>query len=151
MTDTLQISTGEKRIPITRDGVSVGEIVFNPNDAVFAEKFYQLIAEFRETLTQYQNRAAELESNTSTDENDMPVNMGERLTLLKEVCDFVKVKIDSLFGPGTSAMVFGDTMNPDSFIQFFEGMTPFIQKARAQKVAQYTTPRKPKRNGKHSR
>lgn len=149
--DSLQISTGEKRIPITRDGTHVGEIVFNPTDTLFAEKFYQLMAEFREKFAQYRAQAVALDKNTTKDENDLPANLGDRISLQKEICDYTKAKIDTLFGVGTSHMVFGDASELETLTQFFTGMIPFVQKARAQKVAQYITPKKPRRNGKHTR
>jgi hypothetical protein len=142
--DTLNISTGAKRIPIVRDGQSVGEIAFNPSDVVFAEKFYRLIAEFQKAFTQYQVKARALESNTAVDANGLPANLSEQIELTKEACTFAYSHIDVLFGAGTSAMVFGDTYSPDAILQFFSGMTPFVQAARTEKVAKYTN-KKPSR------
>lgn len=146
--DTLQISTGEKKIPVVRDGVSVGEITFNPQDVVFAEKFYRLINEFQMQFAQYQARARELEQDQTTDENGIPVHLDQQIALTKEACQFAYEQIDTLFGAGISAMVFGESFVPDTIIQFFNGIAPFVQKVRAEKVAKYVPVRA---NGKKHR
>lgn len=148
--DTLEITTNAKHIAITRDGENVGELVFNPEDVVFAEKFYRLYGELQNQFTQYQLRARGLESNTAKDENDLPVNLGERIALAKESCEFAYAQIDILFGVGTSAMVFGDTFLVTTIEQFLRGVQPYIQTARVEKIQKYTNKR-PRRNGKHSR
>ena len=136
--DSLQINTGEKRIPITRDGVSAGELVFNPSDTLFAERFYKLIGEFENKLTQYQVKSVVLEADNTPNGNDLPANMGARLELVKEACEYARESIDKVFGAGTSQTVFGDTYSLDSVQQFFEGITPYIKTARTEKVAKYT-------------
>ena len=136
--DNLQISTGEKRIPVSRDGVSVGELVFNPSDTIFAEKFYRLLGEFQTKLQEYQSRSKQLDANQSEDENGLPENMSDRLGLVKEACQFIHAKIDDLFGIGVSAMLFGEALSLDAVQQFFEGITPFIRSARVEKIQKYT-------------
>lgn len=142
--DTLQIITGEKRIAINGDESRV--IVFNPNDVIFAEKFYKLIGEFQQKLREYQNRAEVIETETRVDDNDIPVNFSDALSLQKDACLYFRDAIDNLFGAGTSQKVFGDALNLDLFPQFFNGITPFIQQARADKIQQYTTSASAKRN-----
>ena len=133
MMESLQISTGEKRIPITRDGQSVGELVFNPSDAMFAEKFYKIFDEFKTTLTEYQARYDALEK----DSDDAPVDTEAGLRLIHDTCVYVREKIDYVFGAGTSQIVFGDVLKMDIFYQFFDGVLPFIKAARNEKLASY--------------
>ena len=141
--DSLNISTGEKRIPIVRDGVPAGEVVFNPSDVLFAEKFYRLLGEFQEKFTQYQIRSRELEKDTRTNGlgDDIPANLGERIALVKEACEYVYQQIDTLFGENTSQIVFGGALSLDAIQQFFSGVTPFIQEARIEKIKKYTNKR----------
>ncbi len=136
--DALNISTGEKHIAVTRDGAQVGEIVFNPSDVIFAEKFYRLIGEFQEQFTQYQEQARALAENKTVDANGISANLGEQIALAKDACTFIYTKIDALFGVGVSAIVFGDAMSLEAIRQFFEGVRPFIQNARAEKIQKYT-------------
>jgi hypothetical protein len=145
--DSLNISTGAKHIAITRDGEQVGELVFNADDVVFAEKFYRLYAELGQQFTQYQSRAQELDTDKAKDANDLPVNLGARIELAKEACAFAYEQIDILFGAGTSAMVFGDTYLVSAIEQFLQGVAPYIQTARVEKIQKYTNKR-PRRNGK---
>jgi hypothetical protein len=133
--DSLRIDTGVKRIAINDDPNNV--IEFNPSDVTFAERFYGLIKEFEDKLAEFKTRSEAIDANTEVDINEIPVNLQDRLILMREACTFIRVKIDSLFGEGTSQKVFGDTLNLDCFTQFFEGITPFIQTARSEKLAKY--------------
>jgi len=137
MTDILHINTGMKRILILRDNEPEQFIQFNPSDVDFAEKFYQLIGEFEAKQTEYKKRFDEIEKDTEIDKHDIPVNLPNKFTLLRGVCEFIKDRIDNLFGVGTSKIVFGDALTLNMFSQFFEGVAPFIQTARAEKVAKY--------------
>ena len=133
--DSLQINSGIIELCINNDASRV--IRFNPADVLFAERFYNLIGDFQSTLMHYQSKILELEKVTETDENDVPLNAGERLEVIKDVSGYIRKQIDALFGAGTSQTVFGDSLSLDAFQQFFEGITPYIQKARASKVAKY--------------
>jgi len=133
--DSLQITNGEKRIMINDDPTRV--IVFNPSDVLFAEKFYRLIGEFQSKLTEYEAQAKMIEKVTDVDANNLPVNAEARIELIKSACQYIKERIDILFGVGTSQIVFGDALNLDMFMEFFTNITPFIQTARASKVQKY--------------
>lgn len=133
---SISVNTGEIRLAINDDPQRV--IAFNPNDALFAEKFYRLMGDFKRALTEYQNQIEALENDKATNEDGVPVNFEERLTVLKNASEFIRKQIDTLFGPGTSTIVFGDSLVMDAYAQFFEGILPFIQKARTDKVAQYS-------------
>jgi hypothetical protein len=146
--DSLQITSGEKRIAINDDPDRV--IVFNPADIIFVEKFYKLIAEFEEKAKEYQARFEELSKIEENDEHGFPVNTDERFELLKEVCVYIRGKIDDIFGKDTSQKAFGDAYDIEQFKQFFDGMTPFIQKARAEKLQKYTSTASAKRNKRKS-
>jgi hypothetical protein len=132
--DSIRVETGIKRIQIN-DGPEF--IEFNPSDVVFAERFYQLIKDFEIKQKEYEVRSLEIEKITGKDENGIPNNLPEGLALIREVCEFLKEKIDVLFGKGTSKKVFGDALNLNMFEQFFSGITPFIQVTREEKIAQY--------------
>ena len=149
--EALQINTGEVRIPIVRNGQSVGEIVFNPNETTIAERFYRLLGNLSEKKKQMETRAKEMESNTTYNADGVPTNLPEYLDFARNAHEALCVEYDSIFGAGTSQMVFGDfvPMNEAGFqvhLQFINGFAPHIQKARAEKIAQYTTPASAKRN-----
>ena len=142
MNQSLKIDTGEIRLAINDDPNRV--IVLRPNDAVFAEKFYKMLGNFQSKFNEYRGRAATVESQTAVDANNIPLNTGERIALLKEVCEYTRGQIDELLGAGTSQIVFGDALDIDAIIQFFEGVRPFMQSARADKIARYSN-KPPKR------
>lgn len=135
MPDSIRIDSGVKRIMINDDPARV--IEFNPKDVVFAERFYSLISEFKDAERGFLKRAEALDAVTETDEFGLPVNAGERIKLIRELCEWSREKIDQVFGEGTSQMAFGDAVNIDMFTQFFEGITPFIEQARGEKTQQY--------------
>jgi hypothetical protein len=143
--DALQITTDEKRLPVKRDGKDVGELVFNPADILFAEKFYKIVGEFETKTGEFQSRSDAIEADGGMDAHGLPLNAPARLALLRETCEFVRGRIDYLFGEGTALMVFGEAMSLDAFSQFFSGITPYIKTTRAEKIAQYIPPAK---NGK---
>jgi hypothetical protein len=134
-TGSLRIDDGQIRLAINDDPDRL--ISFNPSDVGFAEKFYKLVAEFEARFREYLDRSEKLESNTDLDANGLPANAPERLALLNETCAYVREKIDYLFGAGTSQKAFGDEMVLGQFSQFFAGITPYLQKARAPIVEKY--------------
>ncbi|MFH0957107.1 MAG: DUF6673 family protein [Pseudomonadota bacterium] len=139
--DSIRIDTGVKRIMINDDPNNV--IEFNPGDVSFAEGFQGLISEFEMKMVEYQRRSDEIEANNELDEHGIPSNLEARLKLMREVCEFIREKIDHIFGVGTSQKLFGNALSLDMFTQFFEQITPFIQRDRLAKVAKYQ--KKPQR------
>ncbi len=137
--DNIELGTGIKHIRINHDSARV--IKFDPNDIVFAERFYALIAELEQKRLEYHERAAELERGAALDANGLPGNVGESLALLHDMCVFMRGRIDAVFGDGTSQTAFGDTLNLDVIAEFFTGVTPFIRSARAAKIAPYVNPK----------
>lgn len=136
--EELRIDTGGVKLKVNGDPTRV--IVFNPTDISFAERFYGLLSEFEEKEKEYQQKVEALQKNTETDSLGIPKNFGPALVLLRETCGFLREKIDDVFGAGTSQAAFGDANTLDMFEQFFEGITPFVQKAREKQVSKYTTP-----------
>lgn len=134
--DSIKIDTGVKRVQIN-DGPEYLE--FNPEDILFAEKFYQLITDFQVKQVEYQKRATAIDANKEL-VNGIPANVPEGLAMMREVCEFMRERIDLLFGKGTSQKVFGDTLSIAMYGSFFTQIAPFIQNARAAKLAQYAPP-----------
>lgn len=141
--DSIRIDNGIKRIAINDDPERV--ISFNPSDVTFAEKFYQMIGDFEKKQAEFEQRAKELDASANElDEHGIPENVGEKLAFTREVCAYMHAKIDYLFGEGTSKVVFEGVMSLEAIGQFFDGIVPFIQKSRADKVAKYTPSNLPK-------
>lgn len=143
--DSIRIDTGAKRIAINDDPERV--ITFNPSDVLFVERFYKIVGEFEAKLHEYETRYAAL---PVVENSGIPV-ADAHLALLRETCEYVREKIDYVFGAGTSQIVFGDSMVLNAFEQFFDGVTPFIQNTRVEKVRQYLPPAPPKRPRKRTK
>ena len=133
--ESIRINSGV-RIAINNDPDRV--IEFNPSDVAFAERFYQLLRDFEVKQVEYQERGAKLNLGAELDEYGLPKKLDEALSLLREVCEFMRERIDHLFGAGTSEKAFGDSLDLDLFDQFFEGIMPFIKTERTEKIKKYT-------------
>lgn len=135
---SLHIDTGEIRLCVNDDLNRV--IAFNPTDISFAERFYSLLGEFEKKEKEYKLKAEALQKNAELDAFGIPKNFGGALELLRETSEFLREKIDNVFGAGTSQAAFGDANTLDMFEQFLNGITPFVQKAREKQVGKYTAP-----------
>ncbi len=140
----ININDGSIKLTVNQDEHRV--IQFNPNDLRFVNQFYGLIEEFGDKHKDYTQRAQELDKNKGLDEHGIPVNFSDRLALLQEICDYTRGKIDEIFGEGTSQVAFGASNTLDMFSQFFDGIVPYIQKAREGKIAKYASNREQRRS-----
>lgn len=147
--DTLTIDTGVRRVLVNNDPTRV--IEFNPNDILFAQKYYRCMRAFQEREAAYKARAAQLQADNTLGEDGVPLNAGERIDLLKELCDFTREQIDLVFGAGTSQTAFGDSYAVTAFSQFFNGMRKYITPARNAHIEKYINPVQTKRKAHRAR
>ena len=133
--DSIRIDSGVKRIAVNGDEKRV--IEFNPEDIVFVEKFYGLIKQFEEKEVEFRERSKMISAKEGIDEYGIPVNTADSIQLALDLCDYLRVQIDAVFGAGTSQNAFGEARTLSMFEQFFGGIMPFIQGARSEKVGQY--------------
>lgn len=132
--DSIRIESGKRRIAINDDPERV--ITFDPQDILFAERFYAAYLEFETKKAAFEERLRTVGTGT-LDGNGIPIDVDQGIACMKEMCVFMREKIDLLFGAGTSEMVFGDTLSLEMIGQFLDGITPFIQRARSQKTRAY--------------
>lgn len=132
----ININTGEIRLTINGDENRV--ISFNPNDLQFIDNLYNLLADFENKEKEYKQRDTEIDKNTELNSYGAPINLKDKIKLVKEICSYMREKIDIVFGEGTSQKAFGNVNTIDMFEQFFEGVTPYIEKARSTKINKYT-------------
>lgn len=131
----INIGTGEISLSVNGDPKRL--IAFNPRDTLFAQKFYRLIGNFRTKSNEYISRATQMDAVTDVDESGLPLNLQERLDLVNDICGYVREQIDIVFGEGTSQIAFGDANSLDAIGDFFDGITPYVRQARANKVEKY--------------
>lgn len=136
MPQSIQIQSAEVRVLVNDDPNRV--ITFNPEDIAFIDAFYDLIGEFDQKIEEFKQRELVLRKNKEVDKYGIPVSTKEEIQLTKDLCAYLREKIDALFGAGTANTAFGKSNTPDMFVQFFDGITPFIQTAREKKVQKYT-------------
>lgn len=133
--ESIKISTGVK-LAINDDPERV--IAFDPEDLNFVEDFYNLIEELEVKEKEFREKAELLENDKQVDDYGVPRNMRAVINLAKESCEYLKDKIDQVFGVDTSQKAFGKSMSLDMFRQFFEGVSPYINNARVDKIEKYT-------------
>lgn len=139
--ENLVLNDGKKRIVINSDPNRM--IEFDPNDVLFAEHFYEVYRELEARRAEFEAQAAVIdERNKSATAEELAAATPESITFMREFCDFMRERIDRLFGPGTSDKAFGESRNIGLIVQFLEGMTQFIRGARTEKINQYTPRRK---------
>lgn len=134
-TNSLTIDTAELRLLINDDEKRV--VSFNPEDIEFVSAFYDLIADFSEKEKEFAAREAELKENTGLDALGIPTYTKELLVLNKEIFAYLRQKIDDIFGDGTSKAAFGKANTLNMFEQFFNGIVPFVQAKRTEKLGKY--------------
>lgn len=135
MTQSIKIDTGEVKVLINDDESRV--ITFNPNDIAFLEAFFDLLEDFEEKEKEFRNEERVLNANKDVDSRGLPKNIKGKIGLNRKVCMYMREKIDSVFGEGTSLAAFGKANTMDMFPQFFDGITPFIKSARKDKTDKY--------------
>jgi len=125
--ESLQIRTGELSVRILDDaGNERGIFKFNPTDVNLAKSVIELQAELEIQQKQFEDRVKECE----TDQ--------EKITLMSEVVTYYRGLIDKVFGEGSSQILFGDAVSLTMFSDFFDGITPYFEKARKDVKAKYT-------------
>jgi hypothetical protein len=144
--DSIRVDSGQKKIRINEDPKRV--VVFNPSDLLFGKKFYALLGDFDRKNTEFQKRQTELEKSEEVDKFGLPDNLPDSFDLADEMCDYLFEKIDDLFGKGTSKIVFEGHRDMVMFPQFFDGIVPYIEEARTERIERYTKPAKPKPKAK---
>lgn len=126
----------EIKLTINNDPERV--IHFDPSRVEFAEGFYGLLQKLDQMEKDYLAKMTELEKEKDVDVYGVPVNEGKKLTLLRALCDELKAETDKIFGPGTSETVFRGASSLAMFEDFFNGLAPYVQKARADKIQKHT-------------
>lgn len=135
MAQSIRIDTGEVRLLINDDENRV--IIFNPNDISFLEAFFELLEDFEKKEKEFRNEERVLNANKNVDGHGLPKNIKGKIALTRKICRYMREKVDSVFGEGTSDTAFGKANTMDMFSQFFEGVTPFIKSARDDKTSKY--------------
>ena len=125
--ESLQVRTGEISLQILDDdGNERGVFRFNPEDVHSANRILALQEEFDIKQADFEKRARKCETQQ------------EQAALLEEVVDYFENLIDDCFGEGTSKIVFGNSKSLSMFEDFFQGITPYYQKASQKRMSKYT-------------
>ena len=123
--ETLTLKSNRVELAVNGDPQRV--LSFDPYDVGFAAGFYSLAEGFTAKEQEYRSRAAALEAGDASG----------AAVLLQEICAWLGEQIDQLFGQGTCQTVFGESRSLGLYQQFFEGVVPYIRKAREDQLESY--------------
>ena len=121
--DNFNIQTGRIGINIKRDGEDVGIFYFNPSDIASARKIMDLKRDFEIKEKEFQQES----KNADTTE--------KQIALLEEIVNYFRDKIDEVYGPGTSNLLFGEARVLEMFSGFFDGINKHYMKASQERLA----------------
>ena len=128
--DSLKICTGRVRLQIVDEaGNQRGIFSFNPSDIESAKRVIEIQKDFEMKNAEFQKRINAAET------------MEEKITILDELVTYFEKVIDDCFGEGSSQVLFGDDKSVDMFYDFFDGITPYYEKASKERMAKYIQPK----------
>lgn len=142
------ISTGRVTIPVEVDGRNGVYISFNPHDVLFMEKLHRFYRTVIQKADEWDRGISEKEkaiANIPLDDQGVPEYVDPMTDPVKEMNQFMRSEIDEVFGKGKSAEIFGDTVfdNPEIYILVIDGIKPYLDDVRAEKVNRYIAPAPP--------
>lgn len=124
--ESLKISTGQISLNIIGDdGEARGKFKFNPSDVESARAMLDIQKELATKQKEFEAATKECETEES------------KLNMLVDVVSYFKGLIDKCFGSGSSKILFGEANTLSMFFDFFEGITPYYEKASKQRIDKY--------------
>lgn len=124
---SLQINTGVITLDILDDyGEKRGVFRFNPKDIQLAKQVFELQQEYSEKTKEFKARQ---------EQADTPK---KKLELLSDIVDYLTTRIDTIFGSGSSEVLFGGAKTLEMFTDFFEGLMPYFKEASNERMKKYS-------------
>lgn len=121
-------------------------IEINPDDKRFSLKLNDFVRNVKTLLSDAENETKKYAAlgNNATEDDILSA-----LEYDAKISEKVSVWVDDLFGAGTCAKAFGEGTIPslDSVVEFYNQITPYIQKAVQSRRAAVNKRYSPRRNG----
>lgn len=133
--DSLQVRTGQISLRILDDnGDERGIFSFNPEDVESAKQVVLLQEELKVKNEEFDKKLEQAETTE------------EKVNLLADIVQYFRGLVDQCFGEGSSQILFGNACTLSMFYDFFEGITPYYEKASKKRMAKYQNPKKGAKN-----
>ena len=157
--DSLRVDSGIKNIEVNDQGEYIPIPI---SDTTFYERFGEILKYFDNKQTDIERQAKELSEKypeaekTGTDEAeaiDLNVDMIIDVTrMYSDLCKDVCIQLDKLFGEGCCRKVFFGVASPGIELigDFFEKITPLLQKYADERNAKFNLKYSRKRKGARS-
>lgn len=106
-------------------------IRFNPEDVYLRERLFNFAKDASRKEKEVQAKIAEIEAIESKDDEGFPLQADASVKLMVGLADYFTTGVDEIFGEGTSAKVFADGFDFESFTEFMSFvMTKFEAKSK---------------------
>lgn len=134
----LEINNVNKiRLAINNDENRI--IEFDPEDSMFINRYYEMMANFEIKQKEFIQKAAEIDKIEGKNSFGIKLSDIEGNKLMIELCQYMRGEIDRVFGAGTSEKAFGTVMRTSMITQFLSGIAEYVNEARNSKLSKYTS------------
>jgi len=124
--------TLSKRTEIMVDDDEARVIRFNTEDVHLRARLFGLAKDAARKQKEVEAKTAEIDAIEGEDENGFPIQVDASVSLMVELADYFMAGLDDVFGEGTSAKVFADGFDFESFTTFLSFvLTKFEAKSNA--------------------
>jgi len=124
--------TFSKRTEIMFDDDPARVIRFNTEDVHLRARLFDFAKDAARKEKEVQAKIAEIETVEGEGEEGFPLQVDASVKLMVELADYFMAGLDGVFGEGTSAMVFADGFDFESFTTFLSFvLTKFEAKSSA--------------------
>lgn len=133
--NNLTIHSGEIRVTVNQDPER--EIAFHPSDLHFAEGFYDLLTGFETKRRAFVEEEEKMRSQMEAHGGASSEYMKKMLSRNREMLQYLHEQVDVLFGEGAGDKICGGVNSLEMYEQFFNGIAPYIQQQRSEKMRKY--------------
>ena len=122
----LVINTGMISLDVEdSDGSKRGVFRFNPTDISLAKHVLEMQTEIAERGKEFDERINACETPE------------DKVKVLFDITEYYRKMIDDIFGEGSSQILFGDAHTLGMITDFIDGITPYFNKASANRMKKY--------------
>lgn len=135
--EPIKISTGKIKIPLLIDDERTVVLEIDPDDLLFYERFYHYYQEVQEKSVYFTERMKSIQAGLPDEDDISNEDFEQQRKLIEETCDFMKEKINGLFGEGTYESIFGTKKNIFAVSEFMTAILPAITTKRKEKIDKF--------------
>lgn len=137
MENSIKIRSNAIRIAVEKNDGSEHILTINPDDLVFVQNMYEFYAQAQKKEKEYKAQIVALNKDKTKDSLGLPANLDKIIDINMKYADYMRKKMDDLFGTGTCQELFGQARDFNAILHLIEDIMPFISKSRKTKMDKY--------------